>query len=195
MKSITCLILFCLALAASSLHAGPPSPDEIEFFEHKVRPIFAEHCIKCHGEKKQKGSLRLDSKKGWEDGGETGAALVPKKSAESLLIRMVKGAGGKKPEMPPEDELPASSIADLEKWVDMGAQILRVGALVENHQIDWQAAAEFWAFKPVSVVAPPPAAPGQSQRPIDRFIAAKLLSVGLAPNGPADRRTLLLRHV
>jgi len=30
-------------------------------FESQVRPVLAEHCFKCHGEKKQKGKLRLDT--------------------------------------------------------------------------------------------------------------------------------------
>ena len=31
-----------------------------DFYEAKVRPLFAEHCTKCHGETKQRAELRLD---------------------------------------------------------------------------------------------------------------------------------------
>ena len=33
-------------------------------FEKQVRPILKKHCFKCHGEKKQKGDLRLDTLSG-----------------------------------------------------------------------------------------------------------------------------------
>ena len=39
-----------------------PSPGLVTInFEEKVKPILQEHCFKCHGEKKQKGDLRLDT--------------------------------------------------------------------------------------------------------------------------------------
>ena len=37
------------------------APEQIEFFEKQVRPLFVEHCQKCHDSAKQKGNLRLDS--------------------------------------------------------------------------------------------------------------------------------------
>ena len=39
-----------------------PSPAlEAIHFEKQVRPILKKHCFKCHGEKKQKGDLRIDT--------------------------------------------------------------------------------------------------------------------------------------
>ena len=37
---------------------------EAVHFEKQVRPILKKHCFKCHGEKKQKGDLRLDTLSG-----------------------------------------------------------------------------------------------------------------------------------
>ncbi|HLF93401.1 MAG TPA: c-type cytochrome domain-containing protein, partial [Planctomycetota bacterium] len=90
-----------------------------EFFESRIRPLLVEHCLKCHGEKKPKGSLRLDSRAGWEKGGETGPALVPRKAAASLLVKMIRGEPGSPPQMPPERPLPAAAVADLVRWIDM----------------------------------------------------------------------------
>src|ERR1044071_4468650 len=41
---------------------------QLDFFENKIRPVFAEHCYKCHSsaEGKVKGGLELDWKGGWE---------------------------------------------------------------------------------------------------------------------------------
>src|SRR6188768_1329829 len=51
-------VLLCalfLSSVASRLLAAEPG---VEFFENKIRPLFAENCYSCHGEEKQKGKLR-----------------------------------------------------------------------------------------------------------------------------------------
>src|SRR6516225_6934294 len=52
-------------------------PEAVEFFETRVRPVLAESCVKCHGEKKQSSELRLDSRQAVLAGGANGPALVP----------------------------------------------------------------------------------------------------------------------
>ena len=58
-----------------------------QFFEQNVRPLLAQNCYSCHGDKKQKGGLRLDSIEAILKGGESGPAVVPGKPDESLLVR------------------------------------------------------------------------------------------------------------
>ncbi|NJM55800.1 MAG: hypothetical protein HC841_07845 [Verrucomicrobiae bacterium] len=94
----------------------------LEFFEAKVRPLLIERCHECHADKKQKGGLRLDSKHGWQQGGDSGAALVPGKPDASLLIRAVRWTD-KDLEMPPKQKLSDAEIAVLTQWVAMGAPI------------------------------------------------------------------------
>lgn len=79
------LIGFIL-LAASASAAEPATPAQLEFFEKEVRPILADHCHKCHGEKKQKSGLRLDSREFVLKGGELGPVVVPGKPEVSRLI-------------------------------------------------------------------------------------------------------------
>ena len=55
------LVLWFGSFTGVTCAAEEPSPTAIEFFEKRVRPILVEHCHKCHGEKQQKGGLRLDS--------------------------------------------------------------------------------------------------------------------------------------
>src|ERR1051325_10099444 len=62
----------------------------IEFFETSIRPLLIENCHSCHGEKKQKGELRLDSRAAAMHGGELGPVIVPGKPDESLLIKAVR---------------------------------------------------------------------------------------------------------
>src|SRR4051794_15663031 len=107
-----------ISQAAEPAKEGADSPEGIQFFENKVRPILVENCHKCHGEKKQGGTLRLDAKAALLAGGETGPAVVPGKPEESLLIEAISY---KSLEMPPDRRLKPEQIATLTEWVKMGA--------------------------------------------------------------------------
>src|SRR5262245_36903753 len=56
-----------------------------------VDAIFTEHCLDCHAGKDAEGQLVLESFDALMKGGEIGAAVVPGKSAESLLVQMIEG--------------------------------------------------------------------------------------------------------
>src|SRR5258706_189881 len=60
-------------------------------FVRDVQPIFAERCYSCHGPEKQKGGLRLDRKADALKGGDSGKAIIPGESWQSLLISNVTG--------------------------------------------------------------------------------------------------------
>ncbi len=57
------LATFCL-LPLSSLSANDkakPTPEQLEFFEKKIRPIFYDNCFNCHSaDNKEAGGLRVD---------------------------------------------------------------------------------------------------------------------------------------
>src|ERR1700732_2185321 len=68
----------------------PLSPQAIQFFETRIRPVLVEHCFKCHGDvKKPKADLRLDSRGAMLSGGDQGPALVPGQPKKSLLIKAI----------------------------------------------------------------------------------------------------------
>src|SRR5215210_4490932 len=94
--------------------------EDTAFFETKIRPLLVERCLECHGEKKQKGGLRLDSKSGWEKGGESGTALVPGKPEESLLLKAISYLD-KDLQMPPKKQLAPDEVAVLKEWILRGA--------------------------------------------------------------------------
>src|SRR6185369_13002957 len=81
---------FVILTALAAEPAKQPTAEELRFFETAVRPVLAEHCDKCHGAKKQWANLRLDSREGLLKGGDSGPAIVPGNSKESLLIQAVK---------------------------------------------------------------------------------------------------------
>ncbi|HIL24728.1 MAG TPA: hypothetical protein EYG19_04945, partial [Verrucomicrobia bacterium] len=117
--AFTCL---CLLAAGGGGFAAEPTAAGLAFFEKKIRPVLVEHCYKCHSasSEKVKGGLLLDTREGIRKGGESGHAVVPKNLDESLLIEAIR-YGDEDLEMPPKEKLPASVIADFEKWIRDGA--------------------------------------------------------------------------
>src|SRR5689334_6443750 len=137
-------LLLCSVLAAGDpAPASEPTPEQVRFFETLVRPVFIEHCQKCHGEQKQWGGLRLDSREALLRGGDSGAALVPGKPAESRLIEAVRQVNDEF-KMPPEGKLSDRQIADLIRWVEMGAPFPAAadGAAAKKRDPN------HWAFQP-----------------------------------------------
>ena len=103
---------------SGSLSASDFPPDQIEFFESKIRPILAESCYKCHSAEsgKSKADLRLDTRDTLRRGGGSGPAIVPGDPEKSLLIEAVRYSNSDL-QMPPEEEggkLAADKIALLE---------------------------------------------------------------------------------
>src|SRR5262245_39824937 len=77
--------LWAITFSSAAESPAPPSPAAIQFFETKVRPVLVDNCIKCHGNDKQKGNLRLDSLAAHLAGGDQGPVVVPKQPEKSLL--------------------------------------------------------------------------------------------------------------
>ncbi|MCC6509756.1 MAG: hypothetical protein IT423_11650, partial [Pirellulaceae bacterium] len=96
-----------------------PSPEAIDFFESKIRPLLHQHCIECHNDDQAESGLSLESHAGLMRGGKLGAAVIPGKPRESLLISAVNHDEFLK--MPPKDKLTTVELVALSKWVTMGA--------------------------------------------------------------------------
>src|SRR5258708_32405864 len=75
------------------------TPEQIHFFETKIRPVLAANCFKCHGEEKQEENLRLDSRAAALAGGDPGPAVVPRQPGGRLLVQASNHLDD--PEMPP----------------------------------------------------------------------------------------------
>ena len=186
--------------AAAKSEAKAPEkmdPAALEFFEKNIRPIFSEHCYKCHSaaEGVSKGGLIMDSRAALLAGGDQGPAVVPGNLKKSLLLVAVHQQD---PElsMPPRKSGPKLSdakIATLEKWVLMGAPAPAGGA--DKLTGLSQKARDHWAFKAVQDPAVPAklSAPAWCQNEIDAFILTKLDAMGLKPNPTADGEALLRR--
>jgi mono/diheme cytochrome c family protein len=171
--TLAALVLAVMGGSSARSEDAPPEPTTIDF-DRDVKPIFAKHCISCHGPEKQKNGLRLDRK------ADAAQAFVPGKSADSLLFQLVTGQDKDRP-MPPKGRLSDAEIAVLKAWIDEGAKWPDDGSGSVN-PADW------WSFKPLAK----PAVPG-GVNPIDHFIRKALSDRGLSPSPEADRRTLIRR--
>ena len=179
MRSLGVAALLCVApLSAADDPAG------VAFFEQKIRPVLADNCYECHSAqaKKLKGGLYLDSKAGWEKGGDSGkAVIVPGKPDESLLLRTVLHTEPDM-EMPPKKpKLPAAVLADLTAWIRMGAPDPRVQATAEAKRAD----KSWWSLQPLTKEF--------KHADVDGFVAEKLTANGLSFNPPAPAAALITR--
>ncbi|HEV3029058.1 MAG TPA: DUF1549 domain-containing protein, partial [Planctomycetota bacterium] len=173
---------------------SPAKPEDLEFFEAKIRPVLAERCYECHSTraKKLKGGLTLDTREGVLRGGDSGPTLVPGDPEKSLLMKALRGSD-EALKMPPRQKLSPDVIADFETWVKRGAPDPRVRAAGAGSG-DPNLARRHWAFQPIGNPQPPPVKSlAWVTSPVDRFVLAKLEERGLRPAPPADRRTLLRR--
>src|ERR1700730_604026 len=171
------------------------SPVGEDFFETKVRPIFANVCSNCHGDTVTSG-LRVDSRESLLKGGSRGPAIVPYDADKSLMIQAVRQTGELK--MPKGGKLSPEEVQSLAEWVKMGApwpkskQIL-AAASGSSFKISPEQRT-FWSFPPLQMPAIPSVKDGRwAKTAIDRFVLAKLETQRIPPASAADRRTLIRR--
>ena len=185
----TLFLLALFAVTGSALSATKPDPTAIKFFETKIRPLLSDQCMKCHGEKKQKGGLRLDSLESAMQGGDGGAAVTPGDLEASLLIKAISYADSDL-QMPPDNKLEAAQIADLEKWIKMGAPWPQGSGVAMKKPGEFSAEERsWWAFQPLTHPNPPTIRNPKSaiHNPIDQFVLAKLETEKLDQAAMTDR--------
>lgn len=176
------LFLVASQLCSPTLADEPAaSPEQLDFFERKIRPVLIEHCYECHAADSKiiQGGLRVDHRAGFIQGGDSGPSIDLKDPKESSLIKALQYEDF---EMPPKGKLADSIIADFETWIAMGAPDPRIAdALPTARAIDLEEGRQFWAFQPIAN----PDAPAVNDRAwpldaIDHFILAKQEAAGIA---------------
>ena len=198
------LLAGALAVVGGSVSVEAATPEQLDFFESKIRPLLAQNCYGCHSAsaKPRFANLHLDSREGMLRGGDRGPALVPGDPDASRLIQAVRQQDLK---MPPAEPLAPRQIAALARWVEMGAPW-------PDDSEDKQAAGDavddssdrlkHWAWQPVTPVPAPNKAKAEAAsaesttdatNAIDRLVRARLEDAGLTGAGEADRYTLLRR--
>lgn len=185
-------MMACLLMLATGAAAGN---DQLEFFERRIRPIFAEHCHECHGPTKQESDLRLDHAEFARKGGARGPLLVPGDPSHSRLVEAI-GYTNPDLQMPPDGKLSDADIAALTEWIRRGASWSAEPAPTASPtKAGFDLAsrkASHWCWRPIRrpVV---PIAGDKSALPIDQLVEAELSKHGLRPGLRTDRSTLIRR--
>jgi len=179
----------CLSAVAPGLLAAAKPID----YGRDIQPILSKHCTSCHGAKKQRSSLRLDSVRAARRGGNSGPALEPGKSGSSRLIIAVSGGNDDVHAMPPKGpRLSMREITLLRAWIDGGAAI--PAQETASGAASAPRATTHWAFQPIRRPTEPNVKNASwCRNAIDRFILSRLEKHGIAPAPEADRVTLLRR--
>jgi Protein of unknown function (DUF1553)/Protein of unknown function (DUF1549)/Planctomycete cytochrome C len=195
MKRVIWLSVVIVLAHSAAAPAAEDDPRGIDFFEKHIRPVLVANCYQCHSasSKELKGELRLDTREGLRKGGESGAAVIPGKPDASLLIQAIRHEEGM--EMPPNNKLPDSVIANFVKWVELGAPDPRKpNVTTVGGKINILEARKFWSLTPPKLVPPPSAKNGAwATSEIDRYLLAGHEAKGLKPVGDADWPTLIRR--
>jgi uncharacterized membrane protein len=92
-----------------------------------AQPLFQTKCYGCHGDKKQKGKLRLDKPELIMKGGKDGVIIIPGKSAESELVKRISLPREDEHHMAPKEkpQLTEQEISLLKWWIDNGADFVK----------------------------------------------------------------------
>ncbi|AGA31532.1 PSD1 and planctomycete cytochrome C domain-containing protein [Singulisphaera acidiphila] len=180
----------CLVAFLGGLLAGPVAAigADDRLFREQVAPMLEARCVGCHSGPSPKAKLSLATAKGLEAGGESGAAVVPGRPEESLLLDSISG---EPPEMPKTGgPLEPAQVASVRAWIAQGAHWPE-GLTLQARRPE---AGAWWAFRPlVRPKLPMIVRQDWLRTPIDAFILSRLEEKGLVPSPEADRRTLIRR--
>ena len=204
MKKILYTLLMSLLLVTVNADEG------MDFFEKKIRPLLAEKCIECHSSEKgiSKGGLTLDTKKGWEEGGQGGKAIIPGKPNESLFVKAIVYTDDDL-QMPPKKKggkMSDEEINLFKQWIAMGAPDPRQGGEVKKLSGLTDTAKMNWSFLPMYSKSEAPIIGVLSRmskinfndwakNEIDAWIVWKMINdrTGLTPSPYAEPEALLRR--
>jgi mono/diheme cytochrome c family protein len=110
-------ILFIILALSISLEA------KVDFKRH-IQPILKKSCTKCHGTKKQKGKLRLDSPLAIRKGSENGAIILAGNPVKSKLYSLIILPKGHEDIMPSKgDRLTRVETETIKRWIMEGANL------------------------------------------------------------------------
>lgn len=102
----------------------PAVPDPFNPYTDVIHPIIEAKCVSCHGPKKKKGKLRVDSYEALMLGGDFGPCIEPGDSEYSLFVELMELPIDDEEHMPPEDEhqMAQEEIDVIKWWIDAGAK-------------------------------------------------------------------------
>lgn len=115
-------LAFIIALLAA-LSAGPGIHAADPTFGKDIAPILAARCLNCHGPKRQKNDLRLDSAEAVKKGGKNGPVFIAGNPDKSPMYFRITRPAGDEDRMPATGELLTKQQTDtIKAWIAAGAK-------------------------------------------------------------------------
>lgn len=134
----------------------PEAAKEQVDFAKDIQPIIEKSCVKCHGKGRDKGGLMMETRESLLKGGDSGAAVVVGKSAESLLIELVSGLDPDEVMPQKGTKLTSREVSLMRAWIDQG--------------LKWDSAITFAKKEPTNLKPRKPELPKGNGNPIDRIL-------------------------
>lgn len=169
-----------MALTPEQLSQLPAAPKHTVDFAREIKPILEARCVNCHGHGRAKGDFRVDTRDTFLQGGSSGKAVVPGKSAESYVIELVMGFDPDNVMPRKGTKLTREQIALLRAWIDQGMK--------------WEQDFSFARSEPLNLTPRRPKLPaGREPNPIDRLLAPYFAANKIKPSKPVDDRVFARR--
>lgn len=190
-------VLIASVLDASESHDDTP-------IEIRVGKIFSQRCVSCHNSTDQAGGLSLET----VDDLRTGGYLATEDELAPLISVLIPH-DGEPPAMPKDSHpLTEEELALIREWLQAGSP----WGIDQRVKLAIVADYSWWSREPLRQVHLPDiqslpklsridrrfeseevSAESWVKNPIDQFVWQEFERRGLAPNPPADRRTLIRR--
>jgi mono/diheme cytochrome c family protein len=140
-----------IVLSTTLFASGVSAADAVITYDEHIKPIFREHCLKCHGEDEQKADLNLANFTAVLKGGSGDKAVIAGRSSQSLLFQAITAEDDAERMPPKKAAIPASQIELIRQWIQ--------GGLRESSASKSLVAERDTSFKPASEIkldGPPP---------------------------------------
>ena len=164
------------ALTPEQVQSLPPPAARLVSFARDIQPILAVSCVQCHGHARDEGGFQLDTRETLLKGGESGPAVVPGQSADSLLIELVSGLNADSVMPRKGSKLTPAQVGLLRAWIDQG--------------LPWDAGVTFAKAPPRNLQPRRPELPATTGagRPVDALLKPYFAAQSFSPPPPvADR--------
>lgn len=113
-------LVYPLCFCGSLFFVSAAVPDTPVSYTRQVKPLFDKQCVSCHSGGAAGGGYSLTTRAALLAGGRHGTAVVPRNSAESILVKYLTGE--LQPRMPSgAPPLSQDTIRLVRRWIDQGA--------------------------------------------------------------------------
>ncbi|WP_395750701.1 c-type cytochrome domain-containing protein [Prosthecobacter sp.] len=109
-----------IALSIVLLGTAASAAEAVITYEEHIKPIFREHCLKCHGDDEQKADLNLANFTAVLKGGSGDKAVVAGRASQSLLFTAITAEDDAERMPPKKAAIPAPQIELIRQWIQGG---------------------------------------------------------------------------